>query len=171
MSRIAIFGFPTQMTALKAPVARLLKAIFEPTRYHANAHLRGFYFSSGTQLGTPFDQVLGELGENFNTDTSGQLGGRGKSYFLYDLFTKVIFQEAGWASMDKKAVRRAQFLRYGSIFVILFLAAALSALWLTSYYENRNLVSATNAALANIGPLRDLLSTTRLSATPTCTKS
>ena len=60
-ARVAIFGFPAQIAALKRPVFEFLNQIFEPTRYQANANLRGFYFTSGTQEGTPIDQVLGAL--------------------------------------------------------------------------------------------------------------
>ena len=34
---------------LKAPISDFLTQVFEATRYHANATLRGFYFTSGTQ--------------------------------------------------------------------------------------------------------------------------
>ena len=115
MSRIAIFGFPAQMAALREPVAQLLNAIFEPTRYHANAHLRGFYFSSGTQQGTPIDQVLGAMGSSFSTDSSAYMSGQGKSFFLHDLLKKVIFPEAGWVTRDMKAIRRSRILRYGAM--------------------------------------------------------
>ena len=59
IARIAIFGFPAQVAALRDRIAEFLNRIFEPTRYQTNANLRGFYFSSGTQEGTPIDQVLG----------------------------------------------------------------------------------------------------------------
>ena len=49
------------MAALKQPIFDFLNQIFEPTRYHANATLRGFYFTSGTQQGTPIDQLIGAL--------------------------------------------------------------------------------------------------------------
>ena len=45
-----------------------LNRIFEPTRYHANATLRGFYFTSGTQEGTPIDQLIGALARSFGAE-------------------------------------------------------------------------------------------------------
>ena len=59
-ARVQIFGFPSQVASLKQPVYDFLTRIFEPTRYHSNATLRGFYFTSGTQEGTPIDQLIGE---------------------------------------------------------------------------------------------------------------
>lgn len=148
MARIAIFGFPAQMASLRDPVANFLQAIFEPTRYHANAHLRGFYFSSGTQEGTPFDQVLGAMGKDFAAQPVAHMSGRGRSYFLHDLLTKVVFQESGWVSQDMKAVRRTQIVRYGAIAAITLGALGLTSAWLWSYYQNRNLVSAANASIS-----------------------
>ncbi len=54
-----------------------------------NANLRGFYFSSGTQEGTPIDQVLGAMDRSFGGGQSlRQMSGAGKSYFLHDLITR-----------------------------------------------------------------------------------
>jgi type VI secretion system protein ImpL len=35
------------------------------------ATLRGFYFTSGTQEGTPIDQLIGALSRNFGSDHAG----------------------------------------------------------------------------------------------------
>ena len=88
-------------------------AIFEPTRYHANATLRGFYFTSGTQEGTPIDQLIGALARSFGAEEVGApaYSGTGKSFFLTDLINKVIIGEAGWVSTDRRAVRRALILK------------------------------------------------------------
>ena len=113
IARIAIFGFPAQVAALRDRIAEFLNRIFEPTRYQTNANLRGFYFSSGTQEGTPIDQVLGVMGRNLAVPDGGRhLSGRGKSFFLHDLLRNVIFSESGWVSLDRGAVRRAAVLRY-----------------------------------------------------------
>ena len=73
MARIAVFGFPAQVARLKESTVQFLTKIFEPTRYHANANLRGFYFSSGTQQGTPIDQVLGAMQSAFVQSDTGQM--------------------------------------------------------------------------------------------------
>ena len=56
------------MARAEAAALRFLNAIFEPTRYHANATLRGFYFTSGTQEGTPIDQLIGSLARSFGAE-------------------------------------------------------------------------------------------------------
>ncbi|PYF09889.1 type IV/VI secretion system ImpK/VasF family protein [Rhodobacter viridis] len=111
--RAAIFGLPGQMAMLREPVADFLRRVFEPTRYASNAILRGFYLTSGTQEGTPIDQVLGAVAraEGGVSLAPGFLSGKGKSFFLQDLLRKVIFAERDWVSHDRGAVRRDLILR------------------------------------------------------------
>src|SRR5262249_20405401 len=71
INRVLLYGFPTQMAALKRPIFDFLNQIFEPTRYHANATLRGFYFTSGTQHGTPIDRLIGALAKSFGAEQVG----------------------------------------------------------------------------------------------------
>ena len=52
------------MNMMRDNICEFLRIVFEPTRYKTNALLRGFYFTSGTQEGTPVDQVLGEMSRN-----------------------------------------------------------------------------------------------------------
>ncbi len=147
ISRIAIFGFPAQFALLKTRVADLLNRVFEPTRYQVNANLRGFYFSSGTQEGTPIDQVLGSIGRSFGeTAQAAQLSGRGKSFFLHDLLRQVIFAEAGWVSRDMGAVRRAAILRYGALAAVATVSLALLGAWGWSFSTNKSLIAATDSA-------------------------
>ena len=109
ISRIAIFGFPAQFAALRPRVTEFLNRIFEPTRYQANANLRGFYLSSGTQEGTPIDQVLGAMGRSLAVDDSARhLSGRGKSFFLHDLLKQRHLRRVGlgFAGPERGATRR-----------------------------------------------------------------
>lgn len=149
IARIAIFGFPGQVAMLREKVQGLMTEVFGSTRYRVNATLRGFYFSSGTQEGTPIDQVLGAMERSFGASASGAgLSGRGKSYFLHDLLRKVIFAEAGWVSYDKRAVRREAVLRYGALTMIALVTVGLVAIWGASFYYNRALVRTAEASLA-----------------------
>ena len=98
-----LFGFPAQIARLKQPIFDFLNHIFEPTRYHANATLRGFYFTSGTQEGTPIDQLIGALVKSFGAEELGAAAysGRRQELLPADLMLKVIFGEAGWVSTDR----------------------------------------------------------------------
>ena len=159
VSRIAIFGLPSQMALLRADIGEFLRKVFEPTRYKTNAILRGFYFTSGTQEGTPIDQVLGAMARNSEEGMAFQpafLSGKGKSYFLYDLLKKVIFEESDWVSHDAKAVRRTAVLRTlaTSLIVLLTLGAMGGLGW--SFWRNATLARAAEAdALAYYGQAQD----------------
>lgn len=146
-NRVSLYGFPAQMTALKRPIHDFLNAIFEPTRYHSNANLRGFYFTSGTQQGSPIDQLINALIKNFGARDAGGMEhiGTGKSFFLYDVIQKVIIPEAAWVSTDAAAVRRAVILKGLAIGAILLTTAGLAGVWWKSYSVNNELIAASES--------------------------
>ena len=145
-ARISIFGFPQQFELLRDKVQGFLTEIFEANRYQSSANLRGFYFSSGTQEGTPIDQVLGAAG---GAAAARHMSGRGRSYFLHDLITKVVLGESGWVSTDMGAVRRAAFFRYGVLALITIASLGAAGAWGWSFINNRNLISSTENFIAS----------------------
>jgi len=149
-SRVLLYGFPPQVAGLKRQVFDFLNQIFEPTRYHANATLRGFYFTSGTQLGTPIDRLIGALAKSFGAEQVGAqaYSGRGKSFFLADLILKVIIGEAAWVSTDRRALLRARIIK-GALYTAVALVSIIAAGgWWESYRRNRDLIADTQAAVA-----------------------
>ena len=157
-TRVLLFGFPAQMARLKQSVQNFLTQIFEPTRYHANATLRGFYFTSGTQNGTPIDQLIGALVRSFGAEEvqASSYSGQGKSFFLHDLILKVIVGESAWVSTDPAAVRRAMLLKAAAFSLIAVVVTGLSAAWFVSYRQNSALIEQTELAqkqyLSDAGP-------------------
>ena len=150
-ARVTLFGLPAQLTAIRKPIVEFLNRVFEPTRYQTAAALRGFYFTSGTQEGTPLDAVIGALQRSYGVESDGAAAhsGLGKSYFLHDLMAKVIFAEAGWVSVNLAAVRRALAAR-GAAFVAIGLATAgVLALWWVSFGGNTALIKATATGFDN----------------------
>ncbi len=142
-ARIAIFGFPIQFASLRDQITKFLRGVFDPARQHLDASLRGFYFSSGTQQGTPIDQLLGSMEQTFDRPAQAKMSGTGRSYFLHDLLHQVIFPEAGWVSSDREAQRRIALARYaGFALVGLATALPLGAFGL-SYVGNQALIAST----------------------------
>lgn len=150
-ARVLLFGFPTQMSAVKQPIIDFLNRIFEPTRYHSRATLRGFYFTSGTQQGTPIDQLIGAMARNFgaNQIAAPQLSGSGKSFFLTDLINKVIIGEAAWVSTDRRAVRRAFALKAAAYSLLALVTLGAAGAWWLSYNRNVDLIAETNDQTRN----------------------
>ncbi|RUT98604.1 type VI secretion system membrane subunit TssM, partial [Mesorhizobium sp. USDA-HM6] len=157
VARIAIFGFPAQFGALRTRIVRFVTSLFDPSRSHVNVSLRGLYFSSGTQEGTPIDQVLGAIGRNFGSASQAHLSGTGKSFFLHDLLAKVIFPEAGWVSFDRAAERRARLARFGGLAAIGLAAVAAIGVLGLSFSANKSLIASTRQAMAQYRDSADSL--------------
>lgn len=150
ISRIAIFGLPGQMALLRDNVVEFLRRVFEPTRYKTNAILRGFYFTSGTQEGTPIDQVLGAMSRNQDEGafTPAFMSGKGKSFFLHDLLKKVIFEESDWVSTDAGAVRRAALLRSLALGGIAVASLGAAGVFGWSFWQNSQLLNRAESQAA-----------------------
>jgi type VI secretion system protein ImpL len=141
--RSLIFGFPTQFELLKAPLAEFLHAIFAPSRFEERALLRGIYFTSATQEGTPVDRLMAAIAQNFVVERQSlpSFSGSGRGYFLARLFNEVIFGEASLVSTDPRHERMRVWRRralYGAVTAIAL--AALGA-WGWSFFGNRALVA------------------------------
>lgn len=148
--RALIFGFPQQLASLKEVTHGFLKEIFQPNRYEERARLRGVYFTSGTQDGTPIDRMLGAMAASFGISRQriAAFSGTGRSYFLTRLLRNVVFGEAGLVSTDAKLERRNRLIRYGVLAgaaaAVLFMAAG----WVTAYVNNTALIAAVEKQVA-----------------------
>ncbi|MGE0282289.1 MAG: type VI secretion system membrane subunit TssM [Rhizobiaceae bacterium] len=156
VTRINLFGFPRQFEALRPKIIDLISRIFQSSRNEA-ATLRGFYFSSGTQEGTPIDQVIGAIGRSFGGNATPHLSGSGKSFFLHDLLTKVAFAESGWVSRNERAEHRAKVAKVASMATIAVIAAGTVGVLGLSFLNNRNLIDATRQMLSGAHAADDLL--------------
>lgn len=144
VARISIFGLPGQMAMLRDNVTEFMRRVFEPTRYKTNAILRGFYFTSGTQEGTPIDQVLGAMSRDGGDGAAFQpafMSGQGKSYFLYDLLKKVIFEESDWVSFDQRSIRRRLALRTAALTLIGAVTFGAMGAFGWSFWQNKTLLA------------------------------
>ena len=147
ISRVAIFGLPGQMAEIRDNVQEFLRKVFAPSKHSTNAILRGFYFTSGTQEGTPIDQVLGAMASTGSTTQAASfMSGQGKSFFLHDLLKKVIFAEQDWVSHDARAVRRTAILRTVGFSAIALGMLGVLGLFGWGFWQNYRLVQETEQA-------------------------
>jgi type VI secretion system protein ImpL len=95
-----IFGFPLQVATLKTMLKDFMEEIFTPSRFEDRALLRGIYFTSATQEGTPIDRLMTAIASTFGlADQKPQaFRGPGKSYFVTRLLRDLIFEEASGAT-------------------------------------------------------------------------
>ncbi|MGQ0655983.1 MAG: type VI secretion system membrane subunit TssM [Betaproteobacteria bacterium] len=101
--RAAVYRFPQQFRGIGPMLAGFLDNAFGAGWTLGDAPLvRGVYFASGTQEGSPIDRVLGTLARSFNLERKVQppIVGAGKSFFLKRLLREVVFGESGLAGRD-----------------------------------------------------------------------
>lgn len=137
--RARAYSLPQNFANLAPLLCDLVAEVFANNRFTENVLLRGVYFTSGTQEGTPFDRVLSVLGNNLGCDARVTLQSspvKGKSYFLEDLLKKVIFTEAHIAGRNSKAERRESRKNVFGHALVLALLATSIGLWVSSYKKN-----------------------------------
>lgn len=136
--RALIQNFPYQMASLKPVADGFLQEVFRPSQFEGRFLLRGVYFTSGTQEGTPIDRIMGSLATTFGLDrqTVPSFSGRGRSYFLTRLFRQVIFQESGIGGTSQRVARQQQLLQWGSYGTAAVATVAATAVWTVGYTRN-----------------------------------
>ncbi|MGI3170841.1 type VI secretion system membrane subunit TssM [Pseudooceanicola sp. C21-150M6] len=157
--RSLIAGFPMQLASARQTARSFLTELFQESRYEHRQLLRGVYFTSGTQEGTPVDRLLVGMARTFGLGRQALGSGRGsgRSYFLTGLFQNVIFRESGLVSADDKVARRFRWTRRAAVAATILVAVGLGSFWLRSYFGNRALaaevsedIGAYRAAAADI---------------------
>jgi type VI secretion system protein ImpL len=131
--RALIASFPSQVASFQAPMQEFLDAVFAGSRLDPAPQLRGFYFASGTQEGTPIDRLTGALARSFGIDQRRAPTLRpeyGRGYFLSRLLRQVILGEAMLVA-EAPAVRRRRTMMHvgGYAAVLLAILAAGGWLW------------------------------------------
>ncbi|MDR5753774.1 MULTISPECIES: type VI secretion system membrane subunit TssM [unclassified Caballeronia] len=146
--RAAIVGFPQQFAALKPALAEALRATFMQSKHDDIPLVRGVYFTSGTQEGTPIDRVMGSLARAFGVERGVQppRPSSGRSYFIERLLTQVVFAEQGLAGSNLRWARRRHLWRLSAYAAIAAVSACVLALWGTSYLRNRIYVASVDQA-------------------------
>ena len=111
--RASMLAFPQQTALLKPLLGDLLKRVFGESGYDSSVLLRGVYFTSGTQEGTPIDRMLGAIARSFGftSAVSAAAPGQGKSYFIQRLLKNVIFAESGLAGINRRLQLQKIFLQ------------------------------------------------------------
>ncbi|WP_299767757.1 type VI secretion system membrane subunit TssM [uncultured Tateyamaria sp.] len=153
--RAQVFRFPTQMDTLTRPLKLLLDVAFGESRYEEAARLRGFYFTSATQEGSPLDAMVAGMAQNFGmpaTQAAPRRHGDKRSFFLRDLMTDLIFPEAGLGTFDAKSVARHRWLWRGTLGAASFATLIAIGLFVTSYVQQSRAIGAYEDNLKALGP-------------------
>lgn len=143
--RQRVMQFPLEFQALAAPVARFVEELARQNPYQETPLVRGFYFSSGTQTGRAMDRVLANMARGF--DLRGFQGAEARptqaqSFFVTDLFAKVIFPDRHLAvrSMSRVKRRNRQRAIWAAVAVLITLLIVAPAT--SAYVDNSELMQA-----------------------------
>jgi type VI secretion system protein ImpL len=149
--RAKAFGFPQQMAALRGVLSEFVSEIFGSTRFDKSVLLRGVYFTSGTQEGTPIDRLLGAIGRRFAVAPDAVLqSGRGKAYFIERLLKEVMIPESGLAGLNRRLEVQKAASQLGA-YVAMAAVAVLGVIALSvSYGRNRAYLGDVQAAVMEL---------------------
>ena len=141
--RARIYAFPNQFANLAAPLDDFVRQVFAPSPYEANPMLRGVYFVSGTQEGTPIDRVLGAVARRYRIEQSilPAQKSSGRSFFLQRLLTEVVFAEQGLAGTDRRWERSRGAWALAGYALIGLLTVGLLGAWAYSFNNNSAFVA------------------------------
>lgn len=146
--RAAIYGFPRQLASLKEPISTFLGDVFRGSRFEQAPMLRGIYFTSGTQEGTPIDRLMNTVARTFGLEEQmlPAHGGQGRSYFITSLFKKVVFAESEIAGTNRRVELQRAWLQKAAYIGSVGLTVLVIVGWAVSYANNTAQINATVAA-------------------------
>jgi type VI secretion system protein ImpL len=151
--RERIFEFPQQLAAGKAMMAGFIDALFAENVYQDAPILRGVYFTSGTQEGRVVDRVMTAMAEAFGVRPAlpeSEPVLEAKSYFLREVFAKVIIPDQGIAVRNRKAVERERLQSYAVAGGAIVLALVIFFFVLRAFLYNRELIHTTGDEVAAV---------------------
>jgi type VI secretion system protein ImpL len=150
--RARIYGFPNQFANLREPLQDFVQQVFSPSPFEARPMLRGLYFVSGTQEGSPIDRVLGAVARRYQLEQAmlpPQMAS-GRSYFLSRLLTEVVFAEQGIAGTNRRWEKRRGAFALAGYVGMGALGALLAALWFLSWNNNKAYVDTVAARVETV---------------------
>lgn len=150
LKRAVVFAFPQQFGGLRGLLGSYLETVFGSGGTLDEApRLRGVYFTSGTQEGTPIDRVLGALARTFGVERrlTPPAAAKGRSYFLNHLLRRVVFVEQYLVGQNAEVERRSARLRLAGLAALSLATLTLLIGWGFSYLGNQRYIADIEAKL------------------------
>jgi type VI secretion system protein ImpL len=152
-ARDKIYEFPQYFEPMKEKLALFVGELMADNVYAESPHLRGVYFTSGTQEGRTIDRIMNSMAAAFGIQpklayTTPQI--EPKSYFLGELFEKVIFPDKLIAARSATKIKKQALIGHGIGAGLLLTAFGLAVLPVMGFRNNRTLLNDTNEAVTRI---------------------
>jgi type VI secretion system protein ImpL len=152
-----VYEFPAQFGALKDKLTFFVDELFDASAYRETPLLRGAYFTSGTQEGSPADLLFEEMADalNLRPQLYESREEEKKSYFLHDMLMRVVFEDRALATTSALELTRQHYKRR-SITAGLFASALLGTVLSTdSCQHNLHALEQTEDSLAASEQMRE----------------
>lgn len=151
--RDLVYGFVQQFAALKDNLQGVLEGVFKPNAFEDRALLRGVYFTSGTQEGSPIDRLIGSMAQSMGLDRQhlARQNGTGRSYFIEKLFSAVAFAERGLVGVNPQVERRRKWLARGALAASVLAVLLMGTVWAISYRANQAYIAQVDQKVAPLG--------------------
>ncbi|MGL3210441.1 type VI secretion system membrane subunit TssM [Bradyrhizobium sp. BR 1433] len=150
--RSAMYAFPKEFWSIRAPIAGFVNELFRMSRFEVRPMLRGVYFTSGTQEGTPIERVSEAISRRFGLHSGPPLSsiGQGKAFFIKRLLTDVIFAEQGLAGRNLRLERKLGVL-HGCFYIAAVIpAVAALAQWYDAFARSEVRIAETRIAVQTL---------------------
>jgi type VI secretion system protein ImpL len=129
----ALLLFPEEFERLKSGLFAFTRGAFQENPYQETPILRGMFFSSGRQEGSPFSHFLKSLGLIGDRD---MLPGTSKGMFLFDFFSKILPGDRRLFAPTLRAVEWSRLTRNLGLTAWVAIAIALCGLLSFSFVKN-----------------------------------
>lgn len=108
-----LYDFPLELKALSPNLEQFVRTLFQQNAFQENPIFRGFYLTSGTQEGRPFERVIGGMARAFGIRPPDfyRAPTESKSYFVTDVFRQVVFPDQNIAGRTTAELRRQSLTR------------------------------------------------------------
>ncbi len=137
--------FPEEFENLKRGLEPFIKTAFKENPYQETPILRGIFFSSGRQEGTPYSHFLKALGLIGEKEV---LPGTSKGLFLHDFFAKILPKDRGLFAPTKRAMEWRILTRNLGLTSWVVLGIAFCGLLSFSFFNNLRAIRETSHEFA-----------------------
>lgn len=125
--------FPEEFNNLKKGLETFVRIAFKESPYQETPVLRGIYFSSGRQEGTPYSHFLNALGLIGEKEV---LPGTSKGLFLHDFFSNILPKDRGLLKPTRVAIEWNNLTRNLGVTAWIVIGLAICGLLSFSFVKN-----------------------------------
>lgn len=163
-NRENIYGFPLQFNFAQQRINVFIESLTAQSRLLQPVMFRGVYFTSATQSGSVLDQVIKNVSQSFGISESkaSQESSEGRSFFIHDLLSDVVFGESGLAGTNLKTEKRLRRMQWAAAAGVAAVAFGLLAFWSASYLQNKRLINDVELATQELQRSVDTLDSNSL---------